>query len=156
MKYFFVILFILSTALLSGCIFDGEQNLIVREASELIHRWDNDVQPGIEPVLIERLQISKVLGEYSLTDEAVGDYELLKVTDKSGGYIARAKVYKTGQVNVMPYELTWEARTGKPLPTDVTIQEFSESSSDEFADVFFVGDDYVSDEMVSVFFVGDM
>jgi len=150
------ILFIGSVFFLGGCIFDEEQDLIVRESPELIHRWDNDIQPGIEPVLIELSQISKVSGEYSLTDETAGDYELLKVTDKSGGYIARAEVYKTGQVNAMPYELTWEARTGEPLPTDETTQESSESSSGEFADVFFVGDDHVSDEMVSVFFEGDM
>ena len=151
MKKLFI-LFTVSLLLFSACGVE-EEDLIVRESPELIHRWDNDIQPGIEPVLIDLSQISKVSGEYSLTGETAGDYELLKVTDKSGGYIARAEVYKTGQFNAMPYELTWEARTGEPLPTDVTIQE---PSSGDFADVFFVGDDHVSDEMVSMFFVGDM
>ena len=87
--------------------------------------------------------------------DTTGEYDLLEETDKSGGYLARAKVYNTGQVNAMPYELTWDARTGMPLSSNTTSPVVLEDPVDDYADMFFVGDDYVRDDQVAVFFVGD-
>lgn len=158
MKRILLVLVIVVVSVFSGCVGGTEDDLIVREEEpELISRWEDDIQPKKEIVLIERSIISKVDGEYSLTDETEGKYELLEKIDNDGEYISRVDTNNTGQINAMPYELTWEARGGykslskSAVASQIEMKEFSE----DFVDLFFAGDEYVDSSKVAAFFAGD-
>lgn len=152
---------------LTGCFFE-EKEVVVEDDLELITRFDekdvfDDENEGPSGApLLDIAYVSRVESEYSLSEEvSFGECEVddseCEDSSEQGEEITDAIVWR----NSMPYELTWEARTGKPFVfinrdeiEDLAVED-SKVSADDFVDMFFVGDDHVTDDMVAMFFVGD-